>query len=167
MWQERQRTVPARDIGIRDAIMIGGRTRRVTETRAVHGGVQLKLHTGEMLIAARGSRFEVVQRRWVTQPTQPLDHPDAGCGCERPCPGPDGAPAVQPAAGDTPRLTVGLTDQCHTVRRGECWRCDTPDVPVIWLGPVQLPGLSAPFMACQPCTQRLHDRAQAYTAART
>jgi hypothetical protein len=34
---------------------------------------------------------------------------------------------------------------------GECWRRDQRGVPVMWIGPAQTDGISAPFYACHPC----------------
>ncbi len=45
---------------------------------------------------------------------------------------------------------------------GECWRCDQPGVPVMWIGPAQTDGISAPFYACEPCVQRITSRIHAY-----
>ncbi len=49
---------------------------------------------------------------------------------------------------------------------GECWRCDRPGVPVMWIGPAQTDGISAPFYVCFPCLQRITDRIHAYHQAR-
>lgn len=49
---------------------------------------------------------------------------------------------------------------------GECWRCDTTDVLVLWIGPAETHGAAAPFYACGPCIQRLTDRIHAYNGAR-
>jgi hypothetical protein len=43
-------SVNARTVKVRDVIVIGGRPRRVESMRAVHGGTQLHLHTGELLV---------------------------------------------------------------------------------------------------------------------
>ncbi|MEV5880671.1 hypothetical protein AB0L75_42170 [Streptomyces sp. NPDC052101] len=49
----------------------------------------------------------------------------------------------------------------------ECWRCDTPGVPVTWVGPVQWDGESAPFRLCEPCLTAIERKAQAHFARRT
>ncbi|MEU3044639.1 hypothetical protein ABZ700_27615 [Streptomyces diastaticus] len=49
---------------------------------------------------------------------------------------------------------------------GACWLCDADDVPVLWLGPLQEDGQTAPLYACGPCVDRLRARAAAYHAAR-
>ncbi|MFE7332009.1 hypothetical protein ACFU8W_45490 [Streptomyces sp. NPDC057565] len=39
---------------------------------------------------------------------------------------------------------------------GQCWRCEAPDVPVLWLGPAQsLEYGEAPFYCCPPCIRRI------------
>ncbi|WP_432198886.1 hypothetical protein [Streptomyces sp. bgisy027] len=49
---------------------------------------------------------------------------------------------------------------------GDCWLgCEGDGVPVIWLGPVQWDGQHAPFMACEPCLDRLKRQALAYFMA--
>jgi hypothetical protein len=52
-------TVTARTVQIRDCILIGGQPRKVTDIRAVHGGSQLSLHTGERLIIALRQEYTV------------------------------------------------------------------------------------------------------------
>lgn len=59
-----------------------------------------------------------------------------------------------------PRWSSGSRTDRRAVHRtwitGHCWRCDEPDVPVLWLGPVQsLEQGGAPFYCCQPCVRRL------------
>ena len=49
----------------------------------------------------------------------------------------------------------------------ECWRCDTPDVPVTWVGPVQWDGEHAPVRLCEPCLSAIERKAQAPFARRT
>ncbi|MDX2758377.1 hypothetical protein [Streptomyces europaeiscabiei] len=46
---------------------------------------------------------------------------------------------------------------------GDCWLgCRRTSVLVIWLGPVQWDGQHAPFMACEPCLNRLKAQAEKY-----
>jgi hypothetical protein len=52
-------TVTARTVQIRDCILIGGQPRKVMNIRAVHGGSQLSLHTGERLIIALREEYTV------------------------------------------------------------------------------------------------------------
>lgn len=60
----------------------------------------------------------------------------------------------------SPRWSSASRTDSRAVHRtwitGHCWRCDEPDVPVLWLGPVQsLEQGDAPFYCCQPCVRRL------------
>ncbi|MFJ5035549.1 hypothetical protein ACIQB5_47860 [Streptomyces sp. NPDC088560] len=48
----------------------------------------------------------------------------------------------------------------------ECWRCDAPDVPVTWVGPVQWDGEHAAFRLCEPCLTAIERKAQIYFALR-
>ncbi|SEO55331.1 hypothetical protein [Actinacidiphila rubida] len=45
---------------------------------------------------------------------------------------------------------------------GTCWRCEAPEVLVLWLGPVQTVIGSGPFQACQGCIRRLEELVAAY-----
>ncbi|MEV5386224.1 hypothetical protein [Streptomyces sp. NPDC052721] len=50
---------------------------------------------------------------------------------------------------------------------GDCWLgCERTGVRVLWLGPVQWDGYTAPFMACEPCLDRLMAQASAYLVRR-
>lgn len=50
---------------------------------------------------------------------------------------------------------------------GDCWLgCQRTGVLVIWLGPVQWDGQHAPFMACDPCLDRLKAQAEQYFVQR-
>ncbi|MCX4550634.1 MULTISPECIES: hypothetical protein [unclassified Streptomyces] len=51
----------------------------------------------------------------------------------------------------------------RTWSTGQCWRCERPDVPVLWLGPVQsLEQGEAPFYCCEPCVRRLEALVKAH-----
>lgn len=51
---------------------------------------------------------------------------------------------------------------------GMCWRYETDDLPVLWLGPVQSEYEGhAPFFACESCTQRLKGLIRAYNSSRS
>ncbi|OYP13199.1 hypothetical protein CFC35_00635 [Streptomyces sp. FBKL.4005] len=46
---------------------------------------------------------------------------------------------------------------------GDCWLgCERTGVQVLWLGPIQWDGWTAPFMACAPCLDRLLAQARAH-----
>jgi hypothetical protein len=45
---------------------------------------------------------------------------------------------------------------------GLCWRCESTDQPVLWLGPVQTDRGIGAFHACEECITRLEDLALAY-----
>lgn len=48
---------------------------------------------------------------------------------------------------------------------GHCWRCDAPNVYVLWLGPVQSQDHGhAPFYCCRPCILRLEALVDAYNS---
>ncbi|CAM5475699.1 hypothetical protein GCM10010345_12210 [Streptomyces canarius] len=50
---------------------------------------------------------------------------------------------------------------------GDCWLgCERTGVRVLWLGPVQWDGYSAPFMSCASCLARLMAQASAYWLSR-
>ncbi|MDX3672678.1 hypothetical protein [Streptomyces europaeiscabiei] len=50
---------------------------------------------------------------------------------------------------------------------GDCWLgCERTDVLVIWLGPVQWDGQHAPLMTCEPCLDRLKEKAERYFVQR-
>ncbi|NSC21502.1 hypothetical protein FM076_09915, partial [Streptomyces albus subsp. chlorinus] len=50
---------------------------------------------------------------------------------------------------------------------GDCWMCDSPDMWVLWLGPLHSHAHgTAPIYACEPCIRRLEARADAYNARR-
>lgn len=51
-------------------------------------------------------------------------------------------------------------------RQGQCWLCESTDVLVAYLGPVQEDGLHAPIYGCAPCVDRLRRRLRAYYARR-
>lgn len=53
--------VTARTIRVRDVILIGGQPRRVVTMRAVHGGTQLRLDTGELLVLALRQEYTVTR----------------------------------------------------------------------------------------------------------
>ncbi|WNI20302.1 hypothetical protein [Actinacidiphila sp. ITFR-21] len=48
------------------------------------------------------------------------------------------------------------------LKDGDCWLCDGTGVLVMFLGPVQTDGGTAPFEACEPCVLRLEARVLAY-----
>ncbi|GHB10095.1 hypothetical protein ACIQRS_30715 [Streptomyces termitum] len=51
---------------------------------------------------------------------------------------------------------------------GLCWRCETDDVPVIWLGPAHSEHHGhAPFVACERCVTRLEELIAAYAVGRS
>ena len=46
---------------------------------------------------------------------------------------------------------------------GDCWLwCERTGVPVLWLGPVQWMGHTAPLYACAPCVHHLEGKVRAY-----
>ncbi|GGZ23128.1 hypothetical protein GCM10010387_15280 [Streptomyces inusitatus] len=46
---------------------------------------------------------------------------------------------------------------------GWCWRCETDEVPVTWLGPVQTEMYgTGPFFVCEACLERLEALVYAY-----
>ncbi|MBO0918088.1 hypothetical protein J1C73_28400 [Streptomyces laculatispora] len=48
---------------------------------------------------------------------------------------------------------------------GQCWRCDEPDVPVLWIGPVQsLEHGEAPLHCRLPCIRRLEAFIRGYNS---
>lgn len=50
---------------------------------------------------------------------------------------------------------------------GECWLyCERDGVHVLWLGPVQENGSSAPFYTCADCLDRLRTKFWRHMAAR-
>ncbi|WP_405893652.1 hypothetical protein OG272_15515 [Streptomyces sp. NBC_00104] len=50
---------------------------------------------------------------------------------------------------------------------GDCWLgCQSIDVLVIWLGPLQWDGQHAPVFTCEPCLNRIKTQALAYFLAR-
>ncbi|MCK1794731.1 hypothetical protein MTQ01_01550 [Streptomyces sp. XM4193] len=54
-------TVTAKTVRRGDVIDIGGRARRITDIRAVHGGRQLRLHTGELLVVDLDGEYTVTR----------------------------------------------------------------------------------------------------------
>jgi hypothetical protein len=52
-------TVTARTVRVRDVILIGGQPRRIVSMRAVHGGSQLALDTGERLTIGLRQEYTV------------------------------------------------------------------------------------------------------------
>jgi hypothetical protein len=54
-------TVTARTIRVRDVILIGGQPRRVVTMRAVHGGTQLRLDSGELLVIGLRQEYTVTR----------------------------------------------------------------------------------------------------------
>nr|WP_254878534.1 hypothetical protein [Streptomyces sp. NA04227] len=49
---------------------------------------------------------------------------------------------------------------------GECWLyCERSGVSVLWVGPIQEDGQSAPIYACEDCLNRLRLKARRYREA--
>ncbi|MFE0763661.1 hypothetical protein [Streptomyces smyrnaeus] len=50
---------------------------------------------------------------------------------------------------------------------GECWLyCERDGVLVLWVGPLQEDGQTAPIFACADCLNRLRAKAHRYHAAK-
>jgi hypothetical protein len=54
-------SVTARTVQVRDVMLVGGQSRMVTGIRAVHGGRQLHLDTGELLTIRFGREYTVAR----------------------------------------------------------------------------------------------------------
>jgi hypothetical protein len=54
-------SVTARTVQVRDVILVGGQPRMVMGVRAVHGGRQLHLDTGELLTIRFGREYTVTR----------------------------------------------------------------------------------------------------------